>query len=444
MYNNSGSILEREVYTYSNTIKNQLLNIKTINSNNEVIEIKEITYEETDPFRPSIYKGNTLTWASRRLETYGSNSYRYNSEGIRISKETIEGLYTYIVDQDKIITEIKPNNKKVYYHYDEQNMLVGFSYGTNEYFYIRDITGNIIHIIDKYGNIKVTYKYDAYGKVVKEEGNSELIEINSYLYKGYYYDKETSLYYCNSRYYDPEVKRFISIDDISYLDLETIGGINLYSYCYNNPVNYIDPDGHAPKWWQSILIGVGVIAVAALVTAAIVYTGGGAAAFFAATGQAALGGLKIAAVVGVTAGIVRAGRTAIEGGDIGDVGKSLVLGFSDGFLAGSVYAAGSMLLGAASFRISGLINNGYGWSLGSYSGGYQTPKTPVISLFTIKGGINGGRSFGLDLDIYNSLHFHTNKFGIGKRSDWIKAHHWMWAPLGIGIGVGLSDGWSEW
>ena len=107
MYNNSGSILEREVYTYSNTIKNQLLNIKTINSNNEVIEMKEITYEETDPFRPSTYKGNTLTWASRRLETYGSNSYRYNSEGIRISKETIEGLYTYIVDQDKIITENK-------------------------------------------------------------------------------------------------------------------------------------------------------------------------------------------------------------------------------------------------------------------------------------------------------------------------------------------------
>ena len=248
MYNNSGSILEREVYTYSNTIKNQLLNIKTINSNNEVIKIKEITYQETDPFRPSTYKGNTLTWASRRLETYGSNSYRYNSEGIRISKETIEGLYTYIVDQDKIITEIKPNNKKVYYHYDEQNMLVGFSYGTNEYFYIRDITGNIIHIIDKYGNIKVTYKYDAYGKVVKEKGNSELIEINSYLYKGYSYDKETSLYYCNSRYYDPEVKRFISIDDISYLDKETLSGINLYSYCYNNPINKYDPSGHFGIW----------------------------------------------------------------------------------------------------------------------------------------------------------------------------------------------------
>ena len=207
---------------------------------------------------------------------------------------------------------------------------------------------------------------------------------------------------------------------------------------------YVDPDGHAPKWWQSILIGVGVIAIAALATAAIVCSGGSATPFLVVAGQAALGGLKIAAVAGATAGIVRAGKTAIEGGDLGDVGKSLFLGFSDGFLAGSVYAAGLMLLGAASFRISGLINNGYGWSLGSYSGGYQTPKTPGISLFTINGGINGGRSFGFDLDIYNGLHFHTNKFGIGKRSNWIKAHHWMWAPIGIGIGAGLSDGWSEW
>lgn len=246
------------------------------------------------------------------------------------------------------------------------------------------------------------------------------------------------------RYYNPEWGRWIQPDDIEYLDPTNINGLNLYAYCNNDPVNMIDPDGHAPKWWQSILIGVGVIAVAALAAAAIVYTGGGAAAFFAAAGQSALSGIKIAAVAGATAGIVRAGKTAVEGGDIGDVGKSLLLGFSDGFLAGSVYAAGSMLLGAASYRISGLINNGYGWTSGNFSGGYQTPRTPGISILTHSGGVNGGRSFGLDLDIYHGLHFHTNKFGFGKRSNWIKAHHWWFASVGIGIGIGLSDGWSEW
>lgn len=204
-----------------------------------------------------------------------------------------------------------------------------------------------------------------------------------------------------------------------------------------------DPDGTL-DWWQSILIGVGVIAVAALAAAAIVYTGGGASVFFITAGKAALGGLKIATVAGVTAGIVRAGKTAFEGGDLGDVGKSMVLGFSDGFLAGSVYSATSMVLGAVSFRVSGLFNNGYGWSSGKYIGGYQTPNTPGISILTYQGGVNGGRSFGLDLDIFNALHFHTNKFGVGKKSNWVKAHHWYFAPIGIGIGVGLLGGWSEW
>ena len=53
-----------------------------------------------------------------------------------------------------------------------------------------------------------------------------------------YYDRETKLYYCNARYYDPEWRRFLSHDDTSYLDPENFSGLNLYAYCYNDPVNY--------------------------------------------------------------------------------------------------------------------------------------------------------------------------------------------------------------
>ena len=59
---------------------------------------------------------------------------------------------------------------------------------------------------------------------------------NSFLYKGYYYDVETGLYLLTTRYYDPKIGRFITTDDISYLDPESIGGLNLYAYCLNNPV----------------------------------------------------------------------------------------------------------------------------------------------------------------------------------------------------------------
>lgn len=377
--------------------------------------------------------------------TYDSNGKRTKKEIYNEETNTYDSV-EYIYVGELLIGE-KQDNQMIEYIYDEQN-LVGFQITTGSvtetYYYVKNLQKDITKIIDETGKEVVSYIYDAYGNIVSTKGSKKdtIGKINPYRYRGYYYDIETGLFYCNSRYYNPEWGRWISPDSIEYLDPESINGLNLYCYCMNNPIMYVDPNGHAPKWWQSILIGLGVIAIAALATAAIVCSGGSATPFLAVAGQAALGGLKIATIAGATAGIVRAGKTAIEGGDIGDVGKSLVLGFSDGFLVGSVYAAGSMLLGAVSFRISGLVNNGYGWSSGNYTGGYQTPKTPGISLITHLGGINGGRSFGLDLDIYHGVHFHTNKFGIGKRSKWIKAHHWMFAP--IGIGVGLSDGWSEW
>ena len=70
-----------------------------------------------------------------------------------------------------------------------------------------------------------------------------IASLNPYRYRGYYYDTETGLYYLKSRYYDPETGRFITIDDISYLAPDTINGLNLYAYCGNNPVRFIDPYG---------------------------------------------------------------------------------------------------------------------------------------------------------------------------------------------------------
>ena len=67
--------------------------------------------------------------------------------------------------------------------------------------------------------------------------------LNPFRYRGYYYDTETGLYYLQTRYYDPETGRFISADRIEYLDPETLGGLNLYAYCANNPIMFVDPLG---------------------------------------------------------------------------------------------------------------------------------------------------------------------------------------------------------
>ena len=99
-------------------------------------------------------------------------------------------------------------------------------------------------ILDECGCTRGTYEYDAWGKIIWQ-GGSELLTINPFRYRGYYYDEETGLYYLNSRYYDPETGRFISPDSLKYLEPETCNGLNLYAYCGNNPVMFVDPTGHS-------------------------------------------------------------------------------------------------------------------------------------------------------------------------------------------------------
>ena len=117
-------------------------------------------------------------------------------------------------------------------------------------------------LIDTNGNEVVQYWYDAWGnhKVVDANGNeitslNHLGNLNPFRYRGYYYDVETGLYFLQTRYYDPEVGRFLNRDSVSYADPQTINGLNLYTYCGNNPVEYVDPTGHFPIWLAALAIG---------------------------------------------------------------------------------------------------------------------------------------------------------------------------------------------
>ncbi|MDE6154971.1 MAG: RHS repeat-associated core domain-containing protein, partial [Eubacterium sp.] len=59
-----------------------------------------------------------------------------------------------------------------------------------------------------------------------------LFEVNPLLYRGYYYDKESGMYYLQSRYYNPKIQRFISADDFSNIDTsKKYFNMNAYIYC---------------------------------------------------------------------------------------------------------------------------------------------------------------------------------------------------------------------
>ena len=122
--------------------------------------------------------------------------------------------------------------------------------GANEYFFIKNLQGDILKVVGNNGNTVVSYTYDAWGNIIDETiaaGYENITDRNIFRYRGYVYDKETELYYLQSRYYDSKICRFINADDY----VSTGKGFtsnNMYVYCLNNPVNLIDIYGNCPFW----------------------------------------------------------------------------------------------------------------------------------------------------------------------------------------------------
>ncbi|MCI5699230.1 MAG: RHS repeat-associated core domain-containing protein, partial [Lachnospiraceae bacterium] len=133
---------------------------------------------------------------------------------------------------------------------------------------------------------------------------------NPFRYREYFYDAETGLYYVSSRYYDPEVGRFISPDDEEVLTAEhqNLAQYNLYAYCWNNPVNMSDENGDWPSW-ASAVAGVAVIAGLAVATA---MTGGAVGVICGAALTGAIAGGGIGAGIGYAVGGIDGALNGIQ------------------------------------------------------------------------------------------------------------------------------------
>lgn len=132
--------------------------------------------------------------------------------------------------------------------------IVGLEYNNNKYYYVKNLEDDIIGIVNSNNERIVNYEYDSWGKLlcVKDNNGNVITDnnhigiINPFRYRSYYYDNETGLYYLNSRYYNPEWKRFISADGIIGSN-QDLNSYNLYAYCSNNPINHFDDNGSKKK-----------------------------------------------------------------------------------------------------------------------------------------------------------------------------------------------------
>ena len=170
----------------------------------------------------------------------------------------------YTLDGTKILRETWNGNTLITL-YDNEDGVCGILYNDIPYYFIKNLQGDIIAIVDQGADTVARYSYDAWGKIASITGsNINIAHINPFRYRSYYYDEETLLYYLQSRYYNPVVGRFVNSDEVKYsIDGETAHKINGFSYCASAPIMCVDYGGNESSyiynqktfWGASMKIG---------------------------------------------------------------------------------------------------------------------------------------------------------------------------------------------
>ena len=239
----TGEVTEQKNYTYDATYKDRLIGF-----GEESIGGYDLQG------RPTNYRGMSLEWTHGRVSKFTKGGFTqtctYDANGIRTEKIENGKTHKYYVEDSQIVREVVTGseNYELYYLYGATG-IAGFTLktanGSTNYYYRKNLLGDVTAIYDAAGVCKAEYAYDAWGncKVISDMGG--IAALNPFRYCGYYWDEEINLYYLNTRYYDPEVGRFISADHIKYMaeQMWQLNGCNLYAYCLNNPILYYDPLG---------------------------------------------------------------------------------------------------------------------------------------------------------------------------------------------------------
>jgi len=177
--------------------------------------------------------------------------FTYDANGMRTRRTHSEIEYQYIYNGSQLtqLTVLETGGgalatNTLYFTYSADGTPLTVTSEGETYFYVTNIQGDVIAILDHAGRVVCRYIYDAWGNVTTDSWQTDIVsDHNPLRYRGYVYDQETQLYYLQSRYYNPEIGRFLNAD--AYVSTgQGVLGNNMFAYCGNNSVNRVDSTGY--------------------------------------------------------------------------------------------------------------------------------------------------------------------------------------------------------
>ncbi len=226
-YDNNGNTICKTTEKVSPTIQGQTTEVSLSTGGEQ--ETTDLTLNEYDGFNQLIKTSTGDVTAE----------YTYDGTGLRTSKNVNGTVTNQIWDGDQIALETNESGNIKNKYVRGINLIYGEEELANKKFYLFNGHGDVTQLTDISGNVIKDYDYDAFGN----EKNPDVNDTNVYRYSGEYFDKETGTIYLRARYYDPGIGRFITEDSVRGTSNDPLS-LNLYTYCGNNPVNYVDPSGH--------------------------------------------------------------------------------------------------------------------------------------------------------------------------------------------------------
>ena len=248
-YDNNGNILTKDVNGERTEYRYQ-------EGSDRLVSFGTETFSYDAVGNPVVYRGMACEWEKgRQLKTVcdGTNKveYEYNAFGLRTAKKVYTPetaaepaeTTTYVYENGQLLRQVT-GSEVIDFLYGAGG-IIGIRINAANYMYRKNVFGDVTELYSESGEVVGRYSYSAYGECVVEQDAGGIATKNPIRYRGYYYDESLSMYYLKSRYYDPEIGRFMTIDSVTYISA-SINGTNLYAYCYGNPVLYLDGVGKAP------------------------------------------------------------------------------------------------------------------------------------------------------------------------------------------------------